>query len=133
MATQATPRTAEQRAQDFYDAVFDLELLHLMDVADGGAKPTEDDQADGIHDADDACQRIEEHSYGMDKETVYYVTLAGGGPAARLRVTADEYGEVEDASFQYQGWFESWTDAPRQDPELVKRYARLLAYYGAEA
>jgi hypothetical protein len=103
-----------------------------MDVAEGDAEPTDDDRADGIDDQDDARQRIEEEHYGVSRETVYYVTLAGGGPAARLVVHADDYGDVEDATLQFQDWFEPWTDAPKQDPELVARYARLLAYYGVE-
>jgi hypothetical protein len=123
-------KTIEQRAQDFYDAVFDAELLHLMDVAEGDAEPTDGDREDGIADEDDARQRIEDYGYGLDKETVYYVTLAGGGPAARLKVRVHEDGEVDDASLQFCDWFERWTDAPNQDPALVERYARLLAYYG---
>lgn len=105
------------------------ELLHLMDIAEGDTEPTSDDRADGIDDEYVARQRIEEMSYGIEKETVYYVTLAGGGPAARLKVWPDRYGEVAEASLQYCDWFEPWTDAPHQDPEIVERYARLLAYY----
>jgi hypothetical protein len=118
-----------QRAQEFYNAVFDAELSRLMDIAEGQADPTETERADGITGEDDARQRIEEHGYGLTKEVVYYVTLAGGGPAARLAVWPDEYGGVAEASLQYCDWFERWTDAPHQDPELVKRYAELLAYY----
>jgi hypothetical protein len=123
-------KTIEERAQDFYDGVFDEELLHLMNIADGEDTPTEDDQADGITDGYDAQQRIEEE-VGDDiiKDTVYYVTLAGGGPAARLKVTVDEYGGVDTASLQFQDWFEPWTDAPNQDADLVERYARLVGYY----
>lgn len=119
-----------ERAQAFYDAVFDAELLHLMDVAEGEAEPTDDERADGVKDEDDARERIQEHGYGISKETVYYVTLAGGGPAARLRVVADKYSEVEETSLQFQDWFEPWTDAPNQDAELVRRYASLLGWYG---
>jgi hypothetical protein len=119
-----------ERAQAFYNAVFDPELLHLMDVAEGDAEPTDTDREDGIADEDSARERIEEMGYGVSKETVYYVTLAGGGPAARLKVTVDDGGEIESASLQFQDWFEPWTDAPNQDSELVERYARLVAYYG---
>ena len=58
---------------------------------------------------------IEEQVYGISGETLYYATPAGGGPAARLKVTLDEYGDVETASLQFQDWFEPWTDAPGQD------------------
>jgi len=127
------PLPIAERAQAFYNAVFDPALLHLMDVAEGHAELTDDDRADGIADEDDARERIEEMSYGIDRETIYYVTLAGGGPAARLKVVVDEDGDVEEATLQFQDWFEPWTNAPEQDPELVKRYAQMLAYYGAEA
>jgi hypothetical protein len=126
-------KTIEERAQDFYDAVFDEELRHLMDVADGEKKPNKREREDGICGEDDARQYIEECAYALDKEVIYYVTLAGGGPAARLRVTVDEYGEVEDAVLQFCDWFEPWTDAPRQESELVERYARLVGYYGEGA
>ena len=125
-----TKRSIEERAQAFYDAVFDPELKHLMDIAVGETEPTDEDRTNGIADQDDARQSIQEHGYGLEKETVYYVTLAGGGPAARLKVWADEYGEVEAATLQFQDWFEPWTDAPHQDAELVECYAQLLAWYG---
>jgi len=118
-----------ERAQDFYDAVFDKDLLHLTAVAEGDTQPNKREREDGINDQYDARQRIEADAYGQDKERIYYVTLAGGGPAARLTVRADEDGEVESASLQFQDWFEPWTDAPHQDAELVERYARLVGYY----
>jgi hypothetical protein len=122
-------KTIEERAQDFYDAVFDEELRHLMDVAEGEARPNKRERTDGIHEEDDARQRICESAYGIDREVLYYVTLAGGGPAARLKITLDEYGEVETALLQFCDWFEKWTDAPCQDADLVKRYANFLGYY----
>jgi hypothetical protein len=119
-----------ERAQDFYDAVFDKDLLHLMDVAEGNTRPNKQEREDGITGQDDAMERIQDDGYGQDKEIVHYVTLAGGGPAARLKVIADGHGEVESASLQFCDWFEPWTDAPHQDYELVERYARLIGYYG---
>lgn len=125
-----TTKTIKERAQDYYNAVFDKELLHLMDVADGLMQPNKCERGqydfDSDYPEDIARQAIEEHGYGIDKETVYYVTLAGGGPAARLKVTLDEHGEIETATLQFCDWFEPWTDAPHQDSELVERYARLL-------
>ncbi len=119
----------EERAQDFYNAVFDKDLLHLMAVAEGDKRPNKREREDGINDQDGARQWFEDHSYGQHKEIVHYVTLAGGGPAARLKVVADRHGEVESATLQFQDWFEQWTDAPCQDYELVERYARLVGYY----
>jgi hypothetical protein len=122
-------KTIEERAQEFYDAVFDRELVHLMDVAEGIKKPNKHEREDGIISDDDARESLQGHAYGIDKEVVYYVTLAGGGPAARIKVVADEFGDVESASLQFCDWFESWTHAPWQDHELVERYARLIGYY----
>lgn len=123
-------KTIKERAQDFYNAVFDTDLIHLMDVAEGDKQPNKREREDGICDEDDARQRLEESSYGIDSEVVYYVTLAGGGPAARLKVHVDECGDVADAVLQFCDWFESWTDAPEQDADLVARYARVIGYYG---
>jgi hypothetical protein len=123
-------KTIDERAQEFYDAVFDQELVHLMDVAEGVRKPNKREREDDIDGEDAARESLEGHAYGISKEIVYYVEIAGGGPAACIRVTVDEYGEVETASLQFCDWFESWTDAPRQDHDLVERYARIIAYYG---
>ena len=129
----ATEKSIEERAQEYYNAVFDKDLIHLMDVAEGKKKPTKQEIADydqqmKQYPEDTAREAIEYHRYGIDKETIYYVTLAGGGPAARLRVEA-ESGEVTSATFQFCDWFELWTDAPHQDSELIERYARLIGYY----
>jgi hypothetical protein len=125
-----TKKTIEERAQDFCNAVFDKDLLHLMDVADGLKNPNKRKRGEHGFDAyypeEWAREQVEGYAYGIYKETVYYVTLAGGGPAARLKVTLDEYGEIETATLQFCDWFEPWTDAPHQDSELVERYARLL-------
>jgi hypothetical protein len=123
-------KTIEERAQEFYDAVFDKELVHLMDVAEGVKKPNKHEREGGIADEDSARESLQYHAYGISKEIVYYIEIAGGGPAARIKVIADDRGEVESASLQFCDWFEYWTDAPQQDPELVERYARLIGYYG---
>src|SRR6266480_1668948 len=117
-------KTIEERAQDFYNAVFEKELLHLMDIAEGDKKPTKRDvEAYGdsmkAYPEDTAREAIEQQAYGISKEVIYYVTLAGGGPAARLKVTVDG-DDVESATLQYQDWFEPWTDAPHQDSALVE-------------
>lgn len=125
-------KTIEERAQDFYEAMFDEKLVHLMDVAEGEKEPNNRERDDGINDIDDARQYIEESAYGVDQKILYYVTLAGGGRAARLKVIVDS-GELETAVLQFRDRFERWTVAPRQDSELVERYARLIAYYGEGA
>jgi hypothetical protein len=128
-----TKKPIEERAQDFYDAVFDKDLVHLMAVAEGKKQPTRqeiEEYGDWMkkYPEDTAREAIEQCGYSIEKETIYYVMLAWGGPAARLKVEADG-GEVFSATLQFQDWFEPWTDAPHQDSKLVERYARLIGYY----
>ena len=123
--------TIEERAQEFYNSFFDKANMHLMDVAEGLKKPNKaeiEEYGDNMkrYPEDTACEAIQ--GYGMYKETIYYITLAGGGPAARVRVEVED-GEVISASLQFQDWFTLWTDAPNQDSELVERYARLVGYF----
>ena len=124
-------KTIEERAQEFYNSFFDTANIHLMDVAEGIKKPNKNELEEyGDHmknyPADTALEAIQ--GYGMYKEKIYYITLAGGGPAARVRVVVED-GEVINASLQFQDWFTLWTDAPWQDYELVERYARLAGCY----
>ena len=124
-------KTIEKRAQDFYDSFFDTATIHLMDVVEGIKKPTRAEIAEygdsmKTDPQEAALEAIQ--GYGMDKETIYYITLAGGGPAARVRVVVEE-GDVINASLQFQDWFTLWTDAPWQDYELVERYARIVGYF----
>ena len=124
-------KTIEDRAQAFYDSFFDTATIHLMDVAEGLKQPNKAELAEyGDHinnyPVDTALEAIQ--GYGITKETFYNIILAGGGPAARVRVEVED-GEVITASLQFQDWFTLWTDAPYQDGELVERYARLVGYF----
>src|SRR5260221_2156910 len=123
--------TIEERAQEFYNSFFDTANIHLMDVAEGIQQPNKaeiEEYGDSMkhYSEDTACEAIQ--GYGMYKETIYYITLAGGGPAARVPVEVED-GEVINASLQFQDWFTLWTDAPYQNSELVERYARLVGYF----
>lgn len=108
-------RSLVGEAQAFYDAVFDDELCALLDQADEGD--------------DDAREAVESQAYGIQRQIRYYVTLAGGGPAARLVVEVDDCGGIENAWFEYQDWFVPWTAAPWQDAELVTRFAEMVGCY----
>ena len=126
-----TTTTIEDRAQAFYNSFFDTATIHLMDVAEGLKQPSKAEIAAygdtmKTYPIDTALEALQ--GYGLSKETVYYIALAGGGPAARVRVAVED-GEVVNASLQFQDWFTLWTDAPYQDGELVERYARLVAYF----
>ena len=124
-------QTIEERAQEFYNSFFDTANMHLMDVAEGIKKPNNAELEEfGDHmksyPHDTALEAIQ--GYGIYKETIYYIILAGGGPAARVRVEVED-GEVMNASLQFQDWFTLWTDAPYQKSELVERYARIVGYF----
>lgn len=122
-------KTIEERAQVFYNVVFDKDLVHLIDVAERVKHPNKREREDGITDADTARESLAGHAYGITKQIVYYVEIAGGGPAARIKVVVDQHGEVEHATLQFCDWFEPWADAPCQDYDLVERYAQLIGYY----
>src|SRR5438045_432888 len=129
--TTIEEKTIEERAQAFYDSFFDKAHMHLMDVAEGLKKPTKAEIAAygdtmKTYPIDTALEAIQ--GYGLYKETIYYITLAGGGPAARVRVAVED-GEVMSASLQFQDWFTLWTDAPHQNSGLVEHYARLVGCY----
>src|SRR5438067_573901 len=107
-------KTIEERAQEFYNSFFDKRNVHLMDVAEGNKKPTKseiEEYGDSMkkYPEDTACEALE--PYSCTRETIYYLELAGGGPAARIRVEVED-GEVINASLQFCDWFEPWTDAP---------------------
>ena len=58
------------------------------------------------------------------RETMEFSILLGtGGPADRVLVTTDFSGEVETATYQYQDWFQPWTEV-YLEPELVMAFAR---------
>jgi hypothetical protein len=61
-------------------------------------------------------------------EVKWNLLLGWGGPAVRILVTTDLGGSVQDASYQFQDWFQPWTDAEDQDTDLVKAYAEMFYY-----
>jgi hypothetical protein len=123
-AMNTTEQPIEQRAQEYYEAVFDDdETRALLDKAEGGNE--------------DAYERISEMPYAITKYATYHyedttewhVELAGGGPAARLVVVVDEDGDICEARFEFQDWFTLWTPAADQDEDLLKRFAYIVGYY----
>jgi hypothetical protein len=121
--TTTEDKTIEQRAQEYYELVFDDETRALLDKAEGGNE--------------DAYERLSEIPYAISKYVTYHyqgttewhVELAGGGPAARLVVIVGQDGEICEARFEFQDWFTFWTSAPSQDENLVKRFAYMVGYY----
>jgi hypothetical protein len=69
----------------------------------------------------------------MRNETCEWEILLGtGGPADRVMVVTSFDGDVESASYQFQDWFTSWTEAENQDEEIVEEFARCF-YFGQVA
>src|SRR5436309_1352044 len=111
MTMTVATKTIEDRAQEFYDSFFDTATIHLMDVAESLKQPNKAELAEyGDHmktyPEDTALEALQ--GYGLYKETIYYIILAGGGPAARVRVVVED-SDVINASLQYQDWFTLWT------------------------
>ena len=70
--------------------------------------------------------RSDWHTPGCETEpTEYYVLLAGGGPACRIRGDLDRWNEPESARIEYQDWFTAWESIPlsSEDEEYVVAYA----------
>lgn len=127
----------QQRANEYYEQVFDDELKRLIKIAMGEVKPSKREKADGINNEDDAQERLEEMAHDVSKYATYHqsqyiewhITLAGGGPAARLVVRADYDGDITDVWFEFQDWYEPWTKAEDQDEELLYKFANIVGYY----
>ncbi len=67
---------------------------------------------------------IDESSYGANVTRVYEITLAGGGPAARITGELDEHGEPYTATLEYQDWGTPWTEYRPASQETLLRYAQ---------
>jgi hypothetical protein len=65
--------------------------------------------------------------YVRRDEMHWEILLGTGGPADRVLVVCDLEGNVESASYQYQDWYQPWTDARDQDYEVVRNFATV--YY----
>ena len=88
-------------------------------------------------DSDDATEQLQEMPLSVELIAVHpnyeaceWAILIGiGGPADRVLVQTDMGGEIDNATYQYQDWFQPWTEASNQDRELVERFARVF-YFG---
>jgi hypothetical protein len=116
-------RIIAERAQDYYDGLFDNETQALLDKAEGGNEY--------------ACEQLQEMPLAITKYATYFqegttewhVELAWGGPAARLIIGVSADGDMAGARFEFQDWFTPWTPAPQQDEDLLKRFAYMVGYY----
>ena len=120
--TTTTDTNFHRAACDYYEACFGDHLAELSLVSSD--------------DIDDECEAL-----GFDLESIlsidlvthapygncqWAVLLTTGGPAARVLVHTDEKGDVCDAVFQYQDWFQPWYAPENQDRDLLIRWASMI-------
>ena len=77
-------------------------------------------------------ERLKESIYGLEvTEEGYILTLAGGGPAARLTGELDGRHTPTTATVEYQDWFTPWIpyDATREQDAALLEFAQLF-YFG---
>ena len=102
------------------------------------------DQPDAWHDEDEARQRIEEDALSVDvrsdwhtpgdedaEATEYAILITTGGPAARITGNLGAHCEPTSAVFEYQDWFQPWTEVytGSADAEILLKYAQVF-YFG---
>jgi hypothetical protein len=88
-------------------------------------------------DSDDATEQLQEMPLSIELIAVHpnyeacewAILIGTGGPADRVLVQTDMGGEIDNATYQCQDWFQPWTAASNQDRELVEQFARVF-YFG---
>lgn len=110
-------KTWQERVNMEYELQFDNDMKELIDKATGKLEG-ENELADHILE----MKLITTHHDSDTKE--WSIVLGTGGPAYRVLATVDEKGEVIDADFQFQDWFQPWTSATNQDKELMIDFAQ---------
>lgn len=115
------------------------EMVEALDAAGSDDTKREDAERTIHEDALEVQVRSDWHSVmssddstsAANKPTEYYILLTTGGPAARVIGELDEYGLPENARFEYQDWFQPWTDVPLklEDSAVLLRYAQQF-YFG---
>jgi hypothetical protein len=67
------------------------------------------------------------------KPAEYNILITTGGPAARIVGDLDQYGQPTNARFEYQDWFQPWTEVPLQskDTDILLTYAQQF-YFGED-
>lgn len=96
-------------AQEYYDASFGNRVEPL----------TEED-----------VLSVEHLTHSFREYDLWEVLLATGGPAARVVVEVDEWGEPARATFEYQDWFQPWNAPANQDRALLLAWVSEHFYFG---
>lgn len=106
----------QEASNEAYSLLFDKEMAQLI------VKATEDPEAE--EELNGHILEMKLITTNHDSETHRWALLLGtGGPAYRVVVTANFNGEVTDADFQFQDWFQPWTSATNQDKNLLIDFA----------
>ena len=116
-----TKTTIEEHANAYYLSRFDDEMQALLAT---------------YEDNEEAREQLEEMPLAVSlqsinvgaQECTWSILLGTGGPADRVLVTTDYSGDVESAEYQFQDWFQPWTEASEQDAELVEKFARVFYF-----
>ena len=90
------------------------ELLDQLKVAqDDTDSDAEDDAQRRIYEYPLTVQtRSGWHNPGtIEPDAEFEILLGTGGPASRIVGTLSEYAEPDSARFEYQDWFQPWTEA----------------------
>ena len=105
-------------------------LARIVELHKDATKAEDDDSWDGWEKAQEYAQEM---SYGVKVRTGWfdpwkgvtlpddlaegYITVAGGGPAARVWFELDGHGEACQVKLQCQDWFTPWVDVTTSSDE----------------
>lgn len=107
-----------KRAKDCAKGCWEF-LKDLYDRLDSAIeKPDNEKEVDEIE------TQLDEADYGQSVDKHYSITLAGGGPAARIHGLLDENDEPATAELQYQDWFTEWIEYREADEDVLLRFAQ---------
>lgn len=110
----------QARANESYELLFDDEQKQLIAKAAEGDTQAEQELSEQV-----LALSLKTTNHQNETRT-WVIDLGTGGPAYRIKVKTDFNGEVIDADYQFQDWFEPWTSATNQDKELVIDFVSAL-------
>lgn len=112
------------------------EMVEALDATGQDWQAREDAQQRILEDALSVEVRSGWYTLDADADKApaeYNILITTGGPAARIIGELDEHGLPTTARFEYQDWFQPWTDVTltREDSAVLLRYAQQF-YFGGE-
>lgn len=127
----------QEAANKHYASRFDADERALITLATGYDDDDTIEYEGETLDREQAIERLQESILSFERtvtdhrhESIQWEILLGtGGPADRVVVTTDYSGTIESAVYEYQDWFQPWTEAEGQDSDLVESFAAIVGYY----